>query len=128
MNKPFKPGEYNSVSPYFIVKGAQKLADLLKVIFDAVEKRRFDRPDGSVMHMEMQIDDSIIMLGDSSEQFPANTLIMHVYVPDVDATFKKAIHAGCESLEEPKLREGDPDRRGTFIDFAGNMWSIGTQQ
>jgi len=128
MNKPFKPEEYNSVSPYFIVNGAQQLADLLKVIFNAVEKRRFDKPDGSIMHMEMQVDDSIIMMGDASEQFPANTLLMHVYVPDVEKTFKKAIQAGCESLEEPKLREGDPDCRGTFKDFAGNMWSIGTQQ
>ena len=128
MNKPYKPEEYNSVSPYFIVNGAQKLADLLKGIFNAVEKRRFDKPDGSIMHMEMQIDDSIIMMGDASEQWPANTLIMHVYVPDVEGTFKRAIQAGCESIEEPKLREGDPDRRGTFKDFAGNMWSIGTQQ
>ncbi len=128
MNKPFKPGEYNSVSPYFIVNGAQKLADLLKVIFNAVEKRRFDKPDGSIMHMEMQLDDSIIMMGDASEQYPANTLIMHVYVPDVEETFKRAIQAGCDSIEEPKIREGDPDRRGTFKDFAGNMWSIGTQQ
>ncbi len=128
MNKPFKPEEYNSVSPYFIVNGAQQLADLLKVIFNAVEKRRFDKPDGSIMHMEMQVDDSIIMMGDASEQFPANTLLMHDYVPDVEKTFKKAIQAGCESLEEPKLREGDPDCRGTFKDFAGNMWSIGTQQ
>jgi len=127
MNKPFKPQGYNSVSPYFIVNGAQKLADLLKVIFNAVEKRRFDKPDGSVMHMEMQIDDSIIMMGDASEQWPANTLIMHVYVQDVEDTFKKAIQAGCESIEEPKSREGDPDIRGTFKDFAGNMWSIGTQ-
>lgn len=128
MNKPFKPEGYNSVSPYFIVNGVQKLADLLKVIFNAVEKRRFDKPDGSVMHMEMQVDDSILMMGDASEQFPANTLILHVYIPDVEDTFKKAIQAGCESLEEPKRREGDPDFRGTFKDFAGNMWSIGTQQ
>jgi uncharacterized glyoxalase superfamily protein PhnB len=128
MQKPFKPAEYNSVSPYFIVNGAQKFADLLKVIFNAVEKRRFDKPDGSVMHMEMQIDDSIIMMGDASEQWPANTLIMHVYVPDVEETFNKAIQAGCESIEAPKSREGDPDIRGTFKDFAGNMWSIGTQQ
>lgn len=128
MNKPFKPEGYNSVSPYFIVAGAQQLADLLKQVFNATEKRRFDRPDGSIMHMEMQLDDSIIMMGEASEQYPPNTLIMHMYVPNVEDTFKKAIQAGCESVEEPKRREGDPDFRGTFKDFAGNMWSIGTQE
>jgi len=52
---------------------------------------------------------------------------MHVYVPNVDETFDKAIKADCEIIEQPKQREGDPDRRATFKDFAGNMWSIGTQ-
>lgn len=128
MNKPFKPSGYNSVSPYFIVKGAQKFIDLMKEIFDAKELRRYDMPDGSIMHAELQIDDSVIMLGDASEQFSPVPIVMHVYVPDVDATFQKAVKAGCEVVEQPKEREGDPDRRGTFKDFAGNMWSVGTQR
>ncbi len=127
MNKPFKPTGYNSVSPYFIVNGAQKLIDLLKVVFNANVTRRYDRPDGTIMHAEVQIDDSILMLGDSSDQFPPVALVMHVYVPDVDNIFEKAVKAGCEILERPKEREGDPDRRATFKDFAGNMWSVGTQ-
>lgn len=127
MNKTFKPKNYNSVSPYFIVDGAQKFIDLMKVIFDATELRRYEMPDGTIMHAEIQIDDSVIMLGNSSEKFPPVTLVMHVYVPDVDETFYKAINAGCEIIEQPKQREGDPDRRATFKDFAGNMWSVGTQ-
>ncbi len=127
MNKDFKPKGYNSVSPYFIVNGAQKLIDLMKEIFDAKELRRYDTPDGTIMHAEIQIDDSVIMLGDSSEKFPPVQLVMHVYVPNVDETFDKAIKAGCEVIEQPKQRENDPDRRATFKDFAGNMWSVGTQ-
>ena len=80
-----------------------------------------------IMHVEVQIDDSIIMIADSSDQFPANKFLMHVYVPGVDETFSKAISAGCESVEQPIQKEGDPDRRGSFKDFAGNIWSIGTQ-
>ena len=68
------------------------------------------------------------MLGESSERFPPQAMVMHVYVPDVDATFGKAVNAGCEVIQEPKAQENDPDKRGTFKDFAGNMWSIGTQQ
>lgn len=128
MNKPYKPAEYNSVSPYFIVKGTLQFVDLLKQVFNVVEKRRYTNADGSIMHMELQLDDSILMMGEASEKYPANSLLLHVYVQDVDETFRKAIHAGCESVEEPTQKEGDPDRRGTFKDFAGNIWSVGTQQ
>ncbi len=128
MQKNFKPNGYNSVSPYFIVDGAQPLIDLLKTIFDAKELRRFDRPDGKIMHAELQMDDSIIMLSDATEKFPPITLIMHVYVVNVDETFEKAVKAGCEIMEQPKENEGDPDKRGTFVDFAGNMWSVSTQK
>lgn len=127
MDKIFKPTGYNSVSPYLVVKGAQKMIDLLKLIFDAKELRRYDMPDGSIMHAEVQVDDSVIMMGDASDVFPANKHLIHVYVPNVDEVYKKAISAGCEPLESPKEREGDPDRRGSFKDFAGNTWSIGTQ-
>jgi PhnB protein len=127
MEKQFKPNGYNSVSPYFIVNGAQKLIDLLKAIFYAKELRRYDMPDGTIMHAEIQIDDSVVMLGDSSEKFPPVPIVIHVYVPDVDKTFERAVEAGCEIIEKPKRQINDPDKRGTFKDFGGNMWSIGTQ-
>ena len=127
MNKEYKPTGYNSVSPYLVVAGAQKMIDLLKQVFDAKELRKYDMPDGTIMHAEVQIDDSVIMIGDASDKFPPNQLLIHVYVPDVDKTYQKAIAAGCTGMEEPKEQEGDPDRRGTVQDFSGNIWSIGTQ-
>ena len=127
MEKEFKPTNYNSVSPYFIIQGAQEFVDLLMKVFDAQELRRYTMPDGSIMHAEIKIDDSVIMLGESSDNFPPIPMVMHVYVEDVDETFKRAIDAGCEIIEKPKQREGDPDRRATFKDFAGNLWSVGTQ-
>jgi uncharacterized glyoxalase superfamily protein PhnB len=127
MDASYKPEGYNSLSPYFIVDGAQKLIDLLKNLFNAKELRRYDMPDGSIMHVELRIDDSVLMLGDSSEKFPSNQQLTHLYVPDVDLIYKKALHLGCETIEAPKQRAGDPDRRATFKDFAGNIWSVGTQ-
>lgn len=127
MGTQFKPIGYNSVSPYLIVNGAQRLIELLKQIFDATELRRYDRPDGTIMHAEIQIDDSVLMLGDSSEKFPPVPIVLHVYVADVDKIFQKAKAAGCEIIEAPKQHENDPDRRATFKDFGGNIWSIGTQ-
>lgn len=127
-NTTYKPAGYNSVSPYFIVAGAEKFIELMKSIFDAKVLRSFEMPDGSIMHAEVSIDDSVIMLGEASDRFPAVPIVMHVYVPNVDETFDKAIEAGCKIIEAPKERGGDdPDRRATFTDFAGNMWSIGTQ-
>lgn len=126
MGSNFKPSGYNSLSPYFIVNGAQKFIDLMKTIFEAKILRVYDGPNGTIMHAELQIDDSVIMLGDSSDKHPPISLVLHVYVPNVDETFKKAINAGCEIIEPPKERVEDPDRRATFKDFAGNMWSVGT--
>ena len=128
MSKPYKPNGYNSVSPYFIVKGAQKFIELVKVVFGAKELRRYDMPDGTIMHAELQIDDSVIMLGESSDQFPPNVQLVHVYAANVDEVYNRALTAGSISMEAPKEREGDPDRRGTFKDFAGNIWSVGTQR
>ncbi|MCF1713284.1 hypothetical protein L0U88_01420 [Flavihumibacter sp. RY-1] len=105
MTNSFKPANYNSVSPYFIIQDAHKFIEFLKAVFDSKELRRYDNPDGSIMHAEFQIDDSVIMLGSSSEKFKPIELVMHVYVPNVDETFAKAIQAGCESIQEPGERE-----------------------
>ncbi|RYG49605.1 MAG: VOC family protein [Chitinophagaceae bacterium] len=125
--KEFKPAGYSTVSPYLIVDGARELIDLLKKLFGADEIRCFDRPDGSVMHAEVKIQDSVIMIADANDEFEAVPAILHVYVADADATYEKAISLGCTELEKPKSQADDPDRRGSFIDFAGNMWSVGTQ-
>lgn len=123
----YKPKNYNSLSPYLIVDNAQKMVDLLKTLFNAQELRRFNREDGKIAHVEMKLDDSILMIADSTEDYKANKTMMHMYVPDVFKTFKKAIDIGCKVIEEPKKSEEDPDTRGSFYDFAGNYWAIGTQ-
>ena len=127
MAATFKPSGYNSVSPYFIVNGAQKMIDLLKTIFNVQELRRYNLPDGTIMHVEVKLDDSVIMIADSNEQYPPNQILVHIYVADAMATYNKAIAAGCESIEKPTRREGDSDMRGMFKDFQGNMWAVGTQ-
>lgn len=123
----FKPKDYNSLSPYIMVEGAQKFSDFAQAVFGAEELRKFEREDGSVMHLEIRIDDTVVMVSDATDDYPPNANILHVYVPDADATFQKAIDFGCEPLEAPENKEGDPDKRGAFLDFAGNYWSVSTQ-
>ena len=127
MAHSFKPQGYTSVSPYFIVNGAQEFVDFVKALFDAEELRRYDNEDGSIMHAEVRIDDTVIMLGQSSEQYPPTGFWMHVYVPDARASYEKALSLGCEGIEAPVNKEGDPDVRGTFKDHWGNFWAVGTQ-
>lgn len=91
----------------------------MKEIFDARELRKYNRSDDTIAHAELQIEDSVMMFCESTEQFPPLPMMMHVYVPNVDETFSKAINVGCEVIEEPKINEGDPDKRGSFKDFEG---------
>ena len=124
--KNFKPENYNSLSPYLLVDDAQKLVDLLKVIFDAKELRRYDNDNGSIRHLELKIDDTVIMLANSLENYPANKMMFHVYVADVYKIFEVAIQNGCEIIEKPVQKSNDEDVRGGFLDFAGNSWFVAT--
>lgn len=122
----YKPENYNSLSPYLLVDDAQKLVDLLKIIFNATELRRFEDEKGKIRHLELKIDDTILMLANSMEIFPANHSMLHVFVPDVFKTFELAMQNGCEAIEKPILKPNDEDVRGGFIDFAGNSWFVTT--
>lgn len=125
--KAYKPDNYNSLSPYLIIDNAQKLVDLLTVVFDAKTLRRFDQENGKIAHIELQLDDTVIMISDSTESYSANKTMLHIYVPDVFKTFDKAIENGCEIIERPINKQSDADTRGSFYDFAGNYWSVSTQ-
>jgi PhnB protein len=127
MSAQWKPHRYSSISPYVVATGAQRVIDFLKQTFGATDLRRYERPDGSIMHAEVKIDDTVVMLADGSAAYPAFPVWLHVYVPDVDTTYGRALAAGGVSVQEPVRREGDPDRRGGIKDPAGNTWWISTQ-
>jgi PhnB protein len=127
MKIPCKPAGYSSVSPYLVVAGAQGVIDFLKQVFDATERRRYDMPDGTIMHAEVQVDDTVVMIADGGGAWPPFASWLHVYVPDVDATYRRALEAGGGSVQEPQQRDGDPDRRCGVKDPGGNTWWIATQ-
>jgi PhnB protein len=128
MSTKWKPDGYSSVSPYLMVDGARRVIDFLKQVFNGIELRRQDAPDGSIRHVEVRLEDgSVIMMADGGGDYPAFPAWMHVYVPDVDATYQRALKAGSLSVQEPKQNEGEVDRRGGVKDPAGNTWWIATQ-
>lgn len=106
---------------------AQRLVDLLKVIFSATKLRRFDHDNGTIAHIELKLDDTVIMISNSTSNYAANTTMLHIYVPDVFKTFDLAVDNGCKIIEQPINKKGDPDIRGAFMDFAGNYWAVSTQ-
>lgn len=123
----YKPEGYNSASPYLIASGAQRVIDFLRAAFDADPLRRYEMPDGSIMHAEVRVDDTVIMIGEAGASWPPVPAHIHVYVPDVDAAFQRAVAAGGEVVQPPVRRGEDPDRRGGVKDPAGNTWWISTQ-
>ena len=127
MNENWKPHGYSTVSVYVMAESAQRIIDFLKKTFNAVALHRFDSSDGSIMQAEIRIDDTVVMLADAGGSYPAFPVWLHVYVPDVDATYRKALEAGGVSVQEPIRKEGDPDRRGGVKDPCGNTWWISTQ-
>jgi uncharacterized glyoxalase superfamily protein PhnB len=123
---PFKPQGYNSVSPYLIVKGASQTIEFLVQVFDAVALRRFPDANGKLMHAEVRIDDTVVMLADSAPDWPPIASQVHVYVSDVDATYRRALEAGATPVQEPVKKE-DEDKRGGVKDAGGTTWWIATK-
>jgi len=121
-----KPEAYNTVSPYLIVDGASRTIDFVKRAFDAVELRRFPDPGGRVMHAEVRIDDTVVMLADGVEGWPAVPSHVHIYVSDMDATFRRALAAGATTVQEP-VKKQDEDKRGGVKDAGGTTWWIATR-
>ncbi len=122
--KPIPDG-YHSVTPYLIAQGAEKLIDFMRQAFAANERARIEGPGGTIGHAEVEIGDSVVMLADAGEQFPATTAMLHVYVEDCDATYSKALEAGATSSQEPS-DQFYGDRSATVRDPFGNSWSIAT--
>jgi PhnB protein len=126
MTSSFKPQGYNSVSPYLIVDGAAGTIAFLVRVFGATELRRFPDPSGKLMHAEVRVDDTVVMVADSAEGWLPVQSHVHVYVQDVDATYRRALDAGATSVQAP-IKKEDEDKRGGVKDSGGTTWWISTK-
>ena len=122
----FKPETYNTVSPYLIVSDAAGTIKFLENVFAATVLRIFPDAEGRLMHAEIRIDDTVLMLADSAPEWPPVSSYVHVYVADVDATYSRALQAGATSVQEPVKKE-DEDKRGGVRDVGGTTWWIATR-
>lgn len=123
--KPIPEG-YHTVTTSLAVKGAAKLIDFLKAAFGGEEAFRMPLPSGEIMHAEVRIGDSVVMLTDAMAQ-PPTTSSLFLYVNDADAVYRRALKAGASSVSAPTdMFWGD--RVAQVKDQFGNHWSIATHK
>ena len=130
--KPIPEG-YHTLTPSLTVRDAARAIEFYKRAFGAVEKGVMKGPDGKVMHAELRIGDSLVMLADEFPQFGSLSPLsiggtgtgLHIYVEDVDSAFDRAIGAGAV-VEMPVAEMFWGDRFGKLVDPFGHKWSMAT--
>lgn len=122
--KPIPDG-YHTITPFIIANNADKVIDFIKNSFDGKEISIHKTPEGSIMHAEIQIGDSRVMLSEGSDKYPAMPAMLYMYSEDCDAVYKKAMQSGGTSLREP-TNEFYGDRSCGVQDPSGNQWWIAT--
>ncbi|TVP45787.1 MAG: VOC family protein [Gemmatimonadales bacterium] len=120
------PEGYPTVIPYLVVPDGEGLIEFLEKAFGATLNSRTDTPSGRVMHAEISLGGSRIMLGESNEEWPPTRAMIHLYLPDVDGVYRRALEAGATSLREPETMFYG-DRSGGVEDASGTQWWIATR-
>ncbi len=134
MSVPYKPDRFHTLTPHLVVEGAAKYIDFLKSAFGAVESSRSPGPSGKLMHAELLIGESVVMLNDHFPEFGTPPIAsgywpvtFHLYVPDADATVARATAAGCE-ITMPLADQFWGDRYCQVKDPFGYRWAIATRK
>jgi PhnB protein len=120
------PAKYNRVMPYLTVPNAAEFIKFTNSAFGAVEISRMGPPGGPIMHGEVKIADSVIMFSDASDDNPAESAVLMIYVESVDDVYKKALAAGAKSRGEP-VNQFYGDRIAKIEDPNGIHWAISSR-
>ena len=130
---PFQAAGYHTVTPVLAIEGAAEAIEFYKRAFNATELYRMAMPDGTVMHAEIRIGDSNIMLGEEAPDWGAlsaktvggSPTTLYIYCEDVDAIAQQAIAAGAKEID-PVKNQFWGDRSGKVEDPFGYRWGIAT--
>jgi PhnB protein len=118
-----RPG-LTAITPYVIVRPADRFIEFLKSAFEGVERLRMPAPDGSIMHAEVAVGNGAIEVSDGNEQYPTAPQAIHLYVDDPDATYARTLQGGATSFYAPTDDHPSGDRWGAVKDPFGNHWYI----
>jgi PhnB protein len=131
------PAGHYTVTPHLILDDAARAIDWYKKALGAEEVTRAVGPDGKIMHAEIRVGNSLIMLNDemgggkSAKTIGASPVSLWLYVEDCDALFRRAVAAGGKVPPGPMGQMQDQfwgDRSGTFTDPHGYVWTIATHK
>jgi PhnB protein len=120
------PNGYRTVTPFLNVEGASDFIAFLRQAFGAEERVRMPTPDGKIMHAEIKVGDSMVMVSDAMMN-PATKSSVHLYVQDADAAWARATAAGA-GVVMPIADMFWGDRYGVVSDKWGNRWGIATHK
>jgi PhnB protein len=119
------PEGLHTVTPFLTFQGVGKLIEFLKAAFGAVELQRHEEPNGRIAYATVRIGDSIIEMNEARDQWTPMPMSLHLYVPDTDALYERAIAAGATSVRPP-ADQPYGDRAAGVADAFGNQWFIAT--
>ena len=129
------PANYPIVAPYLAIDGAAEAIEFYKRAFGATERLRIDAPGGKIGHAELEIAGGLIMLADEYPPMDflgprargGSSVMIHLYVEDVDAFCDRAVRAGA-TLLRPVADQFYGDRSGSLRDPYGHLWSVATHK
>jgi PhnB protein len=127
MSVNYIPENCHAITPYLVVPDAGKFIEFAKQAFGGIASEQITRPDGSVLHAQVRIADSLLMVGQPPPLMKPYPTVLYLYVPDCDATYQQALAAGAQSQTEP-MDMFYGDRTACVKDVADNMWWIATHK
>ncbi len=122
---PIRKG-FHAITPYLMVEKVADLIEFLEKSFDANVILKLHRPDGTVMHTEIKIGNSMIMAGEPNAEFGRMPGSIYLYVKNCDEVYEKAIKAGGQSVMPVTTMTHAGERYGGVKDSCGNIWWIAT--
>ena len=120
------PSDRPQVSPYLIVADVPQLISFIQTLFQGEVTERIHNKEKQIMHAEIKVGDSLIMLGQATDEHSAISAMIHIYVENVDDTYSQAIDLGASSLSEP-ANQFYGERTAGVIGPQGNFWWIASQ-
>ena len=118
--------DFGTVTPHLMVEGADELVEFLLDAFDAEVLTRRDRPDGTMLHAEVCIGDSMLIVSEATDEFGPIPAALHLYVEDCDDAFAASLEAGAAISTEPTTDRHSAERFAVITDPCGNVWRIAT--
>jgi PhnB protein len=118
------PEQYNQLMPYLILRGSSSFQEFMKSVFDAEEQLIVPGEDGTVMHGELRVGEAVVMYAETGGQFAVMNAGMYIHVADTDATYRKALAAGADTVPGQEPSDKEYGRACGVKDPFGNVWWI----